>query len=438
MSNSEIGMIVLTLCVLLSAVHVFGYLSEKLRQPRLIGEILAGVILGPTVLGQLFPSWSARLFGSSAGSANKIEVVLNFIYWIGLFLLMFLSGAETRRIMAKENRRETMLLFGIGTLLPFFFVLMMMPMIPLDELMGSANSHTSALLVLAIGVAVTSIPVISRIFFDLKIIHTRFASLVLGFAVLEDIVLWGVLAVATGIIDSKMSSGGSELLQRISIHILATFAFMGIGLTVAPLILKKLHDSRWNLLIKASPVGYLFVLLFVYASVAAALDVNVVFAAFLAGFGLVGGRKGTERARFSVPLEAISRVSSGVFIPIYFAVVGYKLGFGQSFSFLMFASFFLISSIIVLISFSIAAGIAGFRGWDIINLSITKNARGGPGIVLASVAYDAGIINGAFYTTLVLTAVLTSQVAGSWLRFVLSKGWPLLSTSPSETWVKEN
>ena len=68
------------------------------------------------------------------------------------------------------------------------------------------------------------------------------------------------------------------------------------------------------------------------------------------------------------------------------------------------------------------------------NIALTTNARGGPGIVLASVAYDAGIINAAFYTSLVITAVVTSQIAGAWLRFVLSKGWPLLSTNPDETW----
>jgi hypothetical protein len=73
---------------------------------------------------------------------------------------------------------------------------------------------------------------------------------------------------------------------------------------------------------------------------------------------------------------------------------------------------------------------------DVINLAVVTNARGGPGIVLATVAYETGIINAAFYTTLVLTAVITSQAAGAWLRFVLSKGWPLLSTNPAETWTK--
>ena len=78
-------------------------------------------------------------------------------------------------------------------------------------------------------------------------------------------------------------------------------------------------------------------------------------------------------------------------------------------------------------SVSLAGRFAGFRGLDLINLAITTNARGGPGIVLASVAFDAGIISPKFYTTLVVAAVLTSQFAGAWLDYVLRKGWPLLT-----------
>jgi hypothetical protein len=78
--------------------------------------------------------------------------------------------------------------------------------------------------------------------------------------------------------------------------------------------------------------------------------------------------------------------------------------------------------------------LGGFRRLDIVNIAITTNARGGPGIVLASVAYDAGIINAAFYTALVITAVVTSQVCGAWLRYILSQGLPLLSSNPEETW----
>ncbi len=80
-----------------------------------------------------------------------------------------------------------------------------------------------------------------------------------------------------------------------------------------------------------------------------------------------------------------------------------------------------------LISVALGARFAGFRGLDVLNLAVATNARGGPGIVLASVAYEAGIISAALYTTLVLVAVLTSQAAGAWLEFVLGRGWALLS-----------
>jgi Kef-type K+ transport system membrane component KefB len=82
-----------------------------------------------------------------------------------------------------------------------------------------------------------------------------------------------------------------------------------------------------------------------------------------------------------------------------------------------------------ILSVGLAGRFAGFRGLDLFNLAITTNARGGPGIVLASVAFDAGIISSTFYTTLVIAAVLTSQVAGAWLEYVLRRGWPLLTPS---------
>jgi Kef-type K+ transport system membrane component KefB len=98
----------------------------------------------------------------------------------------------------------------------------------------------------------------------------------------------------------------------------------------------------------------------------------------------------------------------------------------KSFSWQLLLIFLVASCVIKIMSVSLASRLAGFRGLDLINLSLTTNARGGPGIVLASVAFDAGIINASFYTTLVLAAVLTSQIAGAWLDYVLRRGLPLL------------
>jgi Kef-type K+ transport system membrane component KefB len=434
MSSDEIGHVLLALSVLLIGTHFVGYVFERLRQPRLVGEILAGILLGPFVLGRIAPLISAELFGTS-GEVSQTSVVLGFIYWFGLLLLMFISGSQVRRVLAQENRQETAWILGIGTPVPFFLVLALglFSILPIDPLVGAAGQKTSALLILSIAVAVTSIPIISRIFYDLKILHTRFASLILGAAVFEDIILWAVLAIATAIANTA-TLAQQHVVGEISSHIGATIAYITVALFLTPHFLRKFNVSRWNVFLKSSPLGYVILVLFLYTVVAAVLEVNLVFAAFLAGLGVVGGMSGTERERFSKVLQSIEHFSTSTFIPIYFTLVGYRLVFGTEFSLSMLLYFLVGSSLLALLSVGLAAKLAGFRGLDVVNIAVTTNARGGPGIVLASVAYDAGIINAAFYTTLVLAAVLTSQAAGVWLRFVLSRGWPLLSSNPEETW----
>jgi Kef-type K+ transport system membrane component KefB len=268
-----------------------------------------------------------------------------------------------------------------------------------------------------VAVAVTSVPVISKIFADLKILNTRFARLVLGVAVLEDIVLWAALAVATALAGKAVLNKG-----EMAYHLFATAAFFGLGLTLFPRAVKRINKMRLNVFARHAPVGYALAVLFAYCVLAGLLQVSLVFAAFLAGFAVIH----KKRKLFAEALEAIGKVSFGFFIPVYFAMVGLKLDLSKGFAWRMLLLFLVGSCVVKIVSVSLAGRLAGFRGLDLINLSLTTNARGGPGIVLASVAFDAGIISSAFYSTLVLTAILTSQMAGAWLDFVLQKGWPLL------------
>jgi Kef-type K+ transport system membrane component KefB len=431
MSAAEFGHFVLTLASLLAAVHGLGYIAERLKQPRILGEILAGILLGPFVLNLLAPSAYGELFSFSASAGT----VMGFLYQLGLVLLMFCSGAETRRLLAKENRRNTFLLLTVSDLASFALVLGLGfgHLLPLHLLTGTVAQPTSTLLIVAIATAVCSIPVISRIFWDLGIMQTRFVSLILGYALLEDLALWTVLAVATAMA-LPAAQNSRHVTGTVAAHVAATLVYTLIALIVAPGLLKRLSNARWNVLYKASPVGYVMFVLMAYCAIAAAFEVNLQFASLLAGYGIVGGLYGTQRERFAVPVDAISKVAFGVFVPIYFGIIGYKLVFGRQFSFAILLVFLVGSSAISIFSSGLAAWLGGFRRLDVANIAITTNARGGPGIVLASVAYDAGIINAAFYTALVITAVVTSQAAGSWLRYVLGKGWPLLSTNPEETW----
>ena len=211
------------------------------------------------------------------------------------------------------------------------------------------------------------------------------------------------------------------------LHVAAALIYFGIGLTLAPAIIQRLTRARWNIMPAASPVAYVVLILFAYGAIAALFNVSLVFAAFLAGFAVVN-----DGALFAEALDSIENFSFAIFIPMYFALVGYRLDLGHSFSAAMLGVYLAAACLIKLVSVSLGARLAGFRGLDNVNLAIATNARGGPGIVLASVAYDAGIINPAFFTTLVLAAVITSQAAGAWLEYVLRRGWPLLSGTECE------
>jgi len=275
-SNSDLTSILFVLLLLVGFAQLLGYVFVRLRQPKVVGEILAGIVLGPALLGRL--PLVSRLMEATQHQGD----ILNFVYWLGLLLLMFLSGAETRQLFTREERREVGWLAIVGTGIPFVLALLLGPWLIRPALAGPSGNRISLIIILAVGVAVTSVPVVSKIFADLNILHTRFARLVLGVAVLEDIVLWLALALATAMAGKTVLNSG-----QISYHLIATIGFFGLGLTIIPRIVKRINKSRFNVFVQHSPVAYAIAVLLGYCVVAGALDVSVVFAAFLAGFAVV-------------------------------------------------------------------------------------------------------------------------------------------------------
>jgi Kef-type K+ transport system membrane component KefB len=411
--------LLLFLFALLLCAHGLGALCVRLQQPRVVGEILAGVLVGPALLGRLavFPTPGAHHLPA-----------LDFLHGFGLLMLMFLSGAGIRSLFHRDDRREVAWLTTFGTLLPFFFAITLGTLLPLESLAGPRGHAAPLLLILGISVSVTSIPVISRIFQQLQLMHTRFARLILGVAVVEDIALWAVLAAA-------LSLARSDILPWTDIarHCALTVMYMATGLLLVPKLLWGLHATSWKPLSRVSPVTLVILLLLAYAAAADVLHINQVFAGFLAGLAL--WRSPSERAQET--LDAIAGLSNAFFIPLYFALVGYKLSLINALSPGLLGAFLLIACAIKLVSVVLGARLAGFPLSDAFNLAVAANARGGPGIAVASVAFEAGIISPVLYTTLVAVAVLTSQAAGVWLGMRVRRGWPLLrgeSTSPPKAW----
>jgi Kef-type K+ transport system membrane component KefB len=254
-------------------------------------------------------------------------------------------------------------------------------------------------------------------FVDLNVLHSRFAKIVLAAATIQDIILWIALAIATGLVSANAIS-----FTGILSSVLVTIAFFVLTLVLMPEVVHFGNTLKYNLLIKSSVAGYVLFICFLFSALASILNVNIAFGAFLSG--IVIGLMPNEK--FEKEKNHIKEIGLAFFIPIYFAIVGLKLDLIRHFDlgfliwFLFFSSVFEISGTMMAVKFMKKNWLSSF------NLGVAMNTRGGPGIVLATVVFDLGIINETFFVALVLAAIITSLAAGFWFRYVLSKGWELL------------
>ena len=399
LSEKEIIITLIALALLLLFAFCFGTLMEKIKGPRVVGEILGGMILGGSCLFLLLPSLSEQIFFAYPEEGK----VLNIFYQLGLIFLMFLSGYNTDIKVDKSNAKTISLVFIGATILPMagsipFFGLFK------EHFIGSINNEFSYCLVFAIGVAITSIPVISKIFFDMGIMNTKFSNTVLTVSTFQDLCLWILLNVATRI----AQSGEIKLVEMIVIVIVTIGIFVAIAL-ISKFI--KQIKSEWK------PVTFYslsFVLLLITCGLLYMLGINIMYSAFVVGY-LIKAVFGTEETVKS-RMHSLEHIAFSFFIPIYFALVGIQLNVIHDFSLPRFLLFFAIAFGLEFIGTWVLLLFSGLKMSTRLNFAITMNARGGPGIVLATVAYSYNIISLEFFTVLILTTMLSSMIAGYFLR----------------------
>lgn len=426
MTEEQIAQMLTALAVLLVAVQLLGNAFVRMRQPRVIGEIVAGLLLGPTLLSHLFPEVLAWIFPNSGPGA----AVLDAVYQLGLLLLMYCSGAEIRSLFHRGERRTIVGIILGGILVPFLLGLLLISIIDAGTLRGPNASPESFALVFGIAIAITSIPVISRILFDLGVIGTSFSRIVLGAAVAEDVVLYVALAVALGLVESNQSSpfGLPAVLSpdptsgwNIAYHVAAETAFLGIALLLGPRLLRRTLSGRPNLLGRVDPLALQLAFMFAVSALCVVIGIAAMFGAFVSGI-IVGTAKSEAVIRSG---ESIKRFSFAFFIPCYFALVGFQLDLLHDFDVLFFAGFLFFATAVKGASVYVGARLAGERRPTALNLAAAMNARGGPGIVLASTAFGAGIVSRSFFASLVMLSIVTSLLAGIWLGRIVRSGRPL-------------
>ena len=414
LNNSELGRLFFAIVLLLLSAHTFGYLFQRLKLPRVIGEIFGGVLLGPTILGNFFPHAADWIFNGFQAEGKLISM----ISWLGLVLLMFISGFEVQKSFDRQDRRIIIVTLLGSTIIPFLAGWLAPSFYDFSSYFGPKSNVLALKIIVGIAVAITSIPVISKIFMDLGILNTSFAKIVLATATLHDVILWIALAIATGLVSTQATS-----LAGITLTVFITIVFLALSLLVMPQLIKFSSGLKYNFLLRSSTSGYVMFVCFLFAAVASVLEVNIVFGALLAGM-VIGAMPDDQ---FAKAKEHIRDMSLAFFIPIYFAIIGLRLDLIYHFDILFSLRFFLFATTFAVLGTLIALRLAKEDWLSSFNIAVAMNARGGPLIVLATVALEFGIINQTFFVTMVLIALATSLLAGSWFRYVIAMGWPLLN-----------
>lgn len=401
LSESEIIVTFTALALLLAGAYLCGKLMEAVKAPKVVGEIIGGMLFGGTFLYHFFPDMIAGIFQLYPEEGK----VLNLFYQLGLVFLMFSSGFNTRIDVDKKNLKIIGCVFIGATLLP------MVGAIPFAGLfqeyfIGEKGNSLSFLLVFMIGVAITSIPVISKIFFDIGVMNTKFTNTVLTVSTFQDLCLWILLNIAT-----RMASTGEINLPDMLLVIVFT-----LGMFVAAKLVTDHLNSGYRRTVKATDFYTVcFIGLLLLCAVLYRFGINIMYSAFLTGYIVKAVSQNDAEA--GGRMEAVANFSFSLFVPIYFALVGIQLNLIHHFSLWRFLLFFVIAFSLEAAGTVMMLLVTNLKRQVIINFAVTMNARGGPGIVLATVAYSYEIISIEFFTVLILTTMLSSLIAGYWLRY---------------------
>lgn len=404
LNESEIIITLIALSILLFSAFIFGRLLEKIKGPRVVGEILGGMVIGGSCLFLLFPDVMKSIFFAYPEEGK----VLNIFYQLGLIFLMFLSGYNTDIEIDKKNIKTISLVFIGATILPMLGAIPFINMHK-DYFIGAANNNIAFSLVFCIGVAITSIPVISKIFFDMGIMNTKFSNTILTVSTFQDLCLWILLNMATRI----ATTGNIKLSEMIIV------VAMTLGLFIIITIVSKYAKEIKKEIDTKVFYTLSFVVLLAICGLLSKVGINIMYSAFLVGY-IIKSLFGTKEV-VANKISSLENFVFSFFVPIYFALVGIQLNVIHDFSLIRFIIFFAIAFGLEFIGTWVMLLFSKLNNDMRMNFAITMNARGGPGIVLATVAYSNNIISLEFFTVLILTTMLSSMIAGYFLRFQQKK-----------------
>lgn len=411
---SDIGMLLIQLVVILLVVRVVGWLFARLHQPTVIGEILAGILLGPSLLGAVWPEAMETLF--PVHSLGNLELLSQF----GLILFMFTIGMELRMKDLKGQAQQAFIISQSGIIFPFILgIILTYRLYSRPELLSDGSSFLSLALFVGISLSITAFPVLARIIQERSLSHSHLGRLALSTAAMGDIVAWLMLAAIMAV-----SQGGSFTSALYNMLFLALYLAVIFGI-LRPLFGLLGRRVRHREVLSKSLMGLIFILLMASAYFTEIMSMHALFGAFMLGLVM------PENLDFRVIVkEKVEDVALLLLLPLFFVSSGLRTELGLVNTPQLWGLFLICTLVAVVGKMGgtyLAARSCGIQRRESLYLGAYMNTRGLMELVVLRIGLDLGVLSTVLFTILVMMTLVTTVMTAPTLQLI---DWLLKKKTP--------
>jgi Kef-type K+ transport system membrane component KefB/mannitol/fructose-specific phosphotransferase system IIA component (Ntr-type) len=401
----EVMTMFISLAVLLGAAKLAGEIMQKLDQPSVLGEIMAGILLGPTVLGHFKPGLYSFVFPST----GNLPIVLETVTTLGVVFFLLTAGLEIDLRSIFRQGRSAILVSSLGVVIPFAIGFGAAELFP--HFLGAEVGANTRIFALFVGTAlsISALPVIAKILMDLNLLRSEMGTVVMSSAMFDDLVGWILFSMILG-----MMHGGASF-SGVKRTIILVIGFVVLSLTVVRWLIDKIlpriqaHTS-WP----GGVLGFIFTLTLASAAFAEFAGIHAVFGAFIVGIAV--GESTHLRKRTS---ELIHGIVTNVFAPFFFASIGLRTNFVANFSLPITATVIVVACAGKLLGAGLGARLGGMDRRTSWGVGLAMNARGAMEMILGLIALQAGLIQEKMFVALVVMALFTSLISAPAMHFLI-------------------
>lgn len=407
LTSPEIVRLFAGLAILLGAAMTLGELARRVRQPAIVGETLAGILLGPSVLGIISPSVFRTLFPQEGPGALALETFVT----IAVVLLLFVAGLEMDLSAVSRYGRKAMVISLLGIVVPFSIGGAAAYVWPDALGMGTGADPLTFALFFATALAISALPVIAKTLMDLNLLRTDLGVLVMTGAMVNDLLGWLVFSVILSMMGTATHGHGPWFTVGLLLLVLVV-----VFAVIRPFVNRALPWVQGRLVWPGGVLSFVLVLVFAFSALTEMIGIHATLGAFLVGIAVGDSPHLRERTR-----EILHYFVMHVFAPIFFAAIGLYADIAGHFNLR------LVAFVLVLATLGkVAGGYAGARlgrlhGREALAIGFGLNARGAMGIILAILALQYRVIEQETFVALVIMSLVTSVLSGPIMDLLMAR-----------------